>query len=559
MSAGRLYGQTMSTKQTPQTEQIPGTDQVNNNAGGFGWALDDWGRLERFLILGAEGGTYYTGKKKLVKDNATAVIACFNSDPTRTLAKIVEVSESGRALKNDQAIFAIALAVKTIANPSVKEAAYLTLPRVCRTGSHLLQFLGICRQLGGVGGLGFQRAIAKWYLNRPASDLAYQVAKYQNREGETHYNAVRLAHPRNHLDETETQKVIIDWVLHGWDSVGESPHPNPDLQILWAFEQAKTLKEKKDIPKLIDLITKYRLPHEMVMTEAQRFPEVWEAMLPSMGVTALIRNLGKMTNLGVIAPLSAATKYVVEKLNNSEVLRKARIHPLKLLIAQKQYEGGSSQYGGKRGVTMKWSPVPMIYEALDSAFYKSFKEVTPSGKNFLLAIDCSDSMTWESSRVCGKALQAREGAAVMALATANVEPMWHIMGFDHGLVDINFTKNMNLSQVCRAMAVVRHGGTDCAIPMVWAAERKVEVNVFCIYTDNETHSGSVHVTQALNQYRQKMGRDAKVVVIGMTSDGFTIADPNDAGMLDMVGFDANAPAVISSFAGVSTQEQVEDE
>jgi 60 kDa SS-A/Ro ribonucleoprotein len=31
------------------------------------------------------------------------------------------------------------------------------------------------------------------------------------------------------------------------------------------------------------------------------------------------------------------------------------------------------------------------------------------------------------------------------------------------------------------------------------------------------------------------------------SNGFSIADPNDAGMLDIIGFDMAAPAVMSDF------------
>ena len=40
---------------------------------------------------------------------------------------------------------------------------------------------------------------------------------------------------------------------------------------------------------------------------------------------------------------------------------------------------------------------------------------------------------------------------------------------------------------------------------------------------------------------------AHLVVVGMESNGFAIADPADGGMLDVVGFDAAAPAVISDF------------
>ena len=35
--------------------------------------------------------------------------------------------------------------------------------------------------------------------------------------------------------------------------------------------------------------------------------------------------------------------------------------------------------------------------------------------------------------------------------------------------------------------------------------------------------------------------------VGMVSNGFSIADPDDAGMLDVVGFDAATPVVIADF------------
>ncbi len=53
--------------------------------------------------------------------------------------------------------------------------------------------------------------------------------------------------------------------------------------------------------------------------------------------------------------------------------------------------------------------------------------------------------------------------------------------------------------------------------------------------------------QALREYRKKTGIAAKLVVLGLVSNGFSIADPDDGGMLDVVGFDAAAPAVIADF------------
>ncbi|MFD1732243.1 hypothetical protein ACFSC4_16075 [Deinococcus malanensis] len=98
------------------------------------------------------------------------------------------------------------------------------------------------------------------------------------------------------------------------------------------------------------------------------------------------------------------------------------------------------------------------------------------------------------------------------------------------------------------MRAVPMGGTDCALPMLWAARNKVEADVFVVYTDNETWAGAVHPAVALQQYRQKMGIGARLIVVGMTATRFTIADPADAGMLDLVGFDSSAPRVMAEFA-----------
>jgi 60 kDa SS-A/Ro ribonucleoprotein len=92
------------------------------------------------------------------------------------------------------------------------------------------------------------------------------------------------------------------------------------------------------------------------------------------------------------------------------------------------------------------------------------------------------------------------------------------------------------------------GGTDCALPMLYATAREREVDTFVIYTDSESWAGDVHASQALGEYRQASGIDARVVVCAMVSNGFTIADPNDRGMLDVVGFDTATPQLISDFA-----------
>jgi len=59
--------------------------------------------------------------------------------------------------------------------------------------------------------------------------------------------------------------------------------------------------------------------------------------------------------------------------------------------------------------------------------------------------------------------------------------------------------------------------------------------------------GDTHPAQAWHDYRAEFVGDANAVIVGMSSNGFTLADPNDRGMLDVVGFDTSVPAVIAEF------------
>lgn len=64
----------------------------------------------------------------------------------------------------------------------------------------------------------------------------------------------------------------------------------------------------------------------------------------------------------------------------------------------------------------------------------------------------------------------------------------------------------------------------------------------------KTWAGRIHPAQALRNYRQKFGIPAKLVVCGMTATEFSIADQNDAGQMDVIGFDTATPQVIADFA-----------
>lgn len=517
-------------QKVPQSEPLPG--QVPNNAGGHAFPVDDWTRLDRFLILGSEGGSYYASERKLTLANAAAVERCVRLDGLRVVRQIKEISLAGRAPKNDPALLALAHVAK-MGDVNARQAAYEALPQIARIGTHLFHFAEYLKLVGHGWGRGTRRAFANWYLDRPADKLAMQAIKYQERDGWRHRDLLRLSHPKT--DDAELNQ-IFKWVTKGTIDV-EKDGDN----VLWAFEMVKRMTAESDSNALCGLITKYSLPHECVPNEMKQYPAVWEAMLPHMGLTAIIRNLGKMTSIGLLAPLSESASHVVRRLGEVIDLKAARIHPLNVLTAMKIYGQGHGDKG-----KLSWSPVQQIVDALDAAFYATFQTIEPAGKRHLLGIDVSGSMAGAS--IAGMPLTAREGSAAMALVTASVEPEFAAFGFSTTFRPLKISPRMRLDDAIAAVSGLPFSGTDCSLPMVHATENKIPVDTFVVYTDNETWAGNVHPPVALREYRQKMGIPAKLVVVGMCSNEFSIADPNDGGMLDVVGFDTATPAVMADFA-----------
>lgn len=523
---------------TPQTKPIPGreADMVANSAGGYSFKLDKWKNLERFLILGSEGGTYYISQRKLTKDNIKNSIACIKEDAGKVLTMLYNISVQGRAHKNDPAIMLLAVLFAETDDKIVKHAASKMFPEICRTGTHMFTFAQYVDDLRSWG-RAIRNAFGNWYSMDPTK-LEYQMIKYAGRTVEgtknqwTHKDILRSAHVK---PASPMHAQLFKYAVKNEFS--------NELPLVYATEELKSLRAE-DIKRSIELITEHKIPQDAWPTEIKNNVAVWRASLNDIPLKALIRNLNRLTSIGVLdkGP-NEYVSMVVSKITDEAYLKKSRIHPMDILIAQRVYSAGRGVKG-----SMTWNPIQKIIDALEAAFYLSFKTIEPSGKRMLLGIDVSGSM---SSPISGSngILACDECSALMAMVTARVEKEYSIMAFDRGFQPLDITPNMNFNSIYKKVHNINGGGTDCAMPMVWAKEHKYNFDAFVVYTDSETWAGRIQPVQALKQYRNQFVRDARLIVVGMNSNGFSIADPDDAGMLDIVGFDANAPRVISEFVG----------
>jgi len=531
------YRKLFSFLQTSQREPIPGrADMVRNDAGGFTFALDDWKRLDRFLVLGSEGGTYYASERKLTHDNADTMLRALQADGLRAVARVVEISQAARAPKNDPALFALAMAAG-MGDDATRAAALAALPKVARTASHLFVFAEYVEGFRGWG-RGLRRAVADWYLAMPLERLVLQAVKYKAR-GEkdrrwSNRDLLRLAHPEAPAGDV-ARRALFDRIVR---PDGEAPLPAGLEQLAAAEELARAT----DARAAARLIVEHRLPREAVPSELQRAPEVWTALLADMPMTAMLRSLGRMASIGLLVKGSGAEKTVRERLADRARLKAARVHPIHVLLALAMYGRGQGLRGG-----LSWTPAPSVLDALDAAFYVAFKGIVPAGKRVAIGLDVSGSMTM--GMVAGTPLVPRVAAAAMAMITSATEPGTLVWAFAERMVPIAISPRQRLDDVVKATSDLPFGATDVALPMLHALETRAEVDAFVVYTDNETWAGAVHPVQALKRYRDRTGIAAKLVVVGMTSTGFTVADPQDGGMLDVVGFDASAPQLIADFIG----------
>jgi hypothetical protein len=663
----------------PQTCKL-NIDQVLNCSGGYVWKLTTIEHVNRYLVLGGakDMGNYYKQADEVSHECALSVLQMIRSpDPSQfvQLCDLLKaVSIGGRTPKQEPVLLSVAAAIVFAKNAQEKEIAFETAKACIRIPTHLFMLAGFVRDLSmakpqnkGKGwGAGFRRTMAHYYISHTGRDLAFHMTKYQNREGWTHADMIRMLHINPATLADDGARLMFDYVMMKYARKSKIPSektlatlasqnvaivPNPFKPLTKAefveklnsistpqiptsasiappsamttfaqklgaqtvgskvagfvsaltsvmpsapkppAAQAKSaateddtfvvisgedgeeglsqkkkgsssqsqlqqvayfLKhlhaiheagEKKDVPLACALIRSGRLVREHVPTTLFGSKEIWLTLLETMPLEALLRNLGKLTQIGV-----AAEKHreIVVRLTNQEEVLKARIHPIKVLVASKVYTNG---YGDSGSLT--WTPNAYIGVALTDLFRISYGAVTPTGKRIMLGIDVSGSM---STPVLGsKVLTCRDASIAMALLYIETEKNVSAVAFSDTLTDLiapsrfQLRRGMTLQQALAATNGMNFSSTDCVLPIQHAIKHNLQIDAFIVITDCETYAPNEHPQNALIRYRELTGIQAKLIVLGMTGNCFTIVDPTDRNTLNLAGFDTSTPEIASMF------------
>lgn len=563
------YGDILGSNKTAQNKPI-NTNQIKNDAGGYVFKADMWVTLDRFLIMGIPGNTFYVSQKNLVVTHVHVLTDCIKEDGIRCVNRVIELSASGRVVKADAPIFMFAL-IQKYGDLSTRQYAYDRTYILCNTFYKLTKLISERKGLGLGWSRGLRRAIALWYENKGLPYLIYQALKYPNRNGMSQRQLIRLAHiPRS---GDPARDLVYDWLA---SSKKETRHGHmnseelaQELWRLYGLGQAYArdlLHATPTVEQAIKGINGEGFTHEMIPTHLLKEKKVWEALVESMPFTATVRNLNRLSSLKVIDPLSG-NETIVNRLTNKSHVQLSNIHPISLLIARKVYQSGEGLKG-----KLNWVPSSWIVTALENAFYHAMNTWPSTGKRLLIGVDISSSMN--SVNVSNDIpFKPSELAGALACVLAHIEPSSLIMGFTQKFEPLDINSNTSLADAMKEANNYHNmmGATDCAMPMMYAlgfdanqhiqfnriivddyikSEREpLLVDAFIILTDNETWIGKIHPQQALDTYRKQVNQNAKLVVVAMqpSRNTITIADPEDPLSLDIVGFDASVPQLIQDF------------
>jgi 60 kDa SS-A/Ro ribonucleoprotein len=410
-----LTGLTDNPQATPQSQPIPGREQdmQKNDAGGYVFQTDIWTALQRFLILGTEGGTYYANAKDHTTRAVKSAAACIKADGLRTVRIVTEVSQAGRAPKNDPAILALAMA-SIQGDEATRKAALDSLHLVCRTGTHLFTFAELREALGGGWGRGVQRAVGEWYTEKDANQLAYQLIKYRQRGGWSHRDLLRLSKPVGD-DADETVNAALRWAT--------KIAPESDGH----FTVERLREMVPNVPRHIVAFTAAQMSRQpgedgragpRVRSAARGAEDRAPERLRRVGRDARRRDAddGARAQPGDHDPhrASAGWQQLHDAGHRADHRRRGdqerRIHPVQLFMALKTYAAATASVAGTPG------PVPQIIDALDDAFYMAFENVEATGKRRMIALDISGSM-WGGEVAGINGFTAAQAAGVMSMVS----------------------------------------------------------------------------------------------------------------------------------------------
>lgn len=527
---------------------------------------DDTLRLWRFFRFGNDRSVYTPHVRSLENSHEELIMRVIQRGRGGRLIDYIE-RESDRNSRFYPLAYTLAVCARST-HQDVSRKAYMAIQTVCRTPEQLFMFLMYCQK--SLKLISWPRrhrtAIAKWYTANPRylDDpmlLAKHVTKYRRRHGFSHKGVLKSCHP-NTSKCPEEIKFIICYAVKGISKANRL-HQGENGRIVSVMDfinDVDTLRKGK-MPEddVVALINKWELTWEQIPTVHLRSARIWEALLRLMPMTALLRNLGKLTMHGLLEPGSQGETETCSKLNNVGLLKDAKLHPIQILSSLNGYRRGQ----GFRSDRCIWNVNQNIVGSLTQAFMillTSSSQNPALPRNVLVAINTRLAM--ENHVVGIPLMNCKQTATALAMTLKQFQQSTHTVTF--GSVGIARRLDFQLSvagilDIESALDSVEQRSddnpTNFNAPLQYAMQNMNTVNAVIIMTDRLTEQDRNDIQRAYGNFKQNFPDVLFITVCFQNSEETSpVADPRDPNMLDVIGVDAEALDIILSFISGRDQQ-----
>lgn len=485
------------------------------------------------------------------------------------MLKLIEkYNEDGHLPRRYNLFYLLAnLSVCDVMPPSKKPLVGQTLLNVLKDEEDLFFFMYVStdilrRQPKSKISKTIQKTIQKWYNSKSGQELAKIYGRHSGLYSWTHKDLIKYAHVKS---DTPEKAAVIKYILFG--KLDESPEDTPEVkEVQQILKKIQTVRKTTDPAVAIPIINELKLNHNQINNQLHTSQEIWSAVLPQLSVQDILKLLPKLYKLGHLKASTPTQSKIVEVLTSPEQIKAHQIHPIEVFIHMKNYEKGGRPMDGRLVSHLKNEKkisdeelekirsrnvpkCPVIKNCISKCLSLSYSNVSSTGKRYLITIEVPAT---DMYCISNKNILGLEAALAYTLTVMKTEKDVTVAVYKENEIQlINLEKGGQFHENLNKLREQKSGDFSPAASIDWANNKKKHFDVFFNFM---THSHDFQkmdklakVVESVYRYKKKVNlQNVKVVSFSLSSMTSTVADgtPN---VLDVIGFDATIPKLVSAF------------
>ncbi|KAJ8927403.1 hypothetical protein NQ314_020183 [Rhamnusium bicolor] len=457
-------------------------------------------------------------------------------------------------------ILACALNSEAITD-KIKPEITATVLKICKSDEEFFDFIKYittlrqkkCKFSTSVG-----KTVRQFYNRKTALDLVHSYAKYKGYHSWTHKDLIKLGHVNT---KATLKGVVVSYILK--KEIIEYEPATEAQQLLDTLKKAELLRRTSDHILAVSIIPDMKATINQVEPCLRKSAEVWNAVLPNMSLSEVLRSLPKLYKLGFLKR-DTPTQILINgfltnaeknkgKRNSSdrsmysyEKLRKRKLDPKFVEHLEKDMKLTDEEIRKKYPAEAK---CPIIINNLQKCMTVACSNVQPLGKRYMVTIDVTDKR--DIGCLHNKNITGLEAAVAFTMALLKVEKNVTVAVYkDRDIVVGQFYEHVQKLRQHNSLFLTPSAS------IVWASTQKKHIDIFYNFIHHKEYHVTIPINHrdkiikpavALERYRKKLNLpNTKLISFCMSSPHLTFANGSQ-NLLDVAGLDTGVPKAVEAF------------